>query len=69
MRAKAGPGKEPVEYRAPLVIAADGVSGKLPLAMGLTKRDDRPLGVGLGAEWLDAHQPELLAALGPRRAT
>ncbi|HEX8861679.1 MAG TPA: hypothetical protein VGC06_21785, partial [Actinomycetes bacterium] len=26
------------------------------------------LGVGLGAEWLDAHQPELLAALGPRRA-
>jgi ABC-2 type transport system permease protein len=27
------------------------------------------LGVGLGAEWLDAHQPELLAALGPRRAS
>jgi ABC-2 type transport system permease protein len=26
------------------------------------------LGVRLGAEWLDAHQPELLAALSPRRA-
>jgi geranylgeranyl reductase family protein len=38
---------EPVEYHAPLVVAADGVSGKLPLAMGLTKRDDRPLGVAV----------------------
>src|SRR5689334_25014142 len=37
--ARVGPGKEPGEFRAPLVIAADGVSGKLPLAMGLTKRD------------------------------
>jgi geranylgeranyl reductase family protein len=35
------------EFRAPLVISADGVSGKLPLAMGLTKRDDRPLGVAV----------------------
>jgi len=26
------------------------------------------LGVRLGAEWLDAHQPELLGALSPRRA-
>ncbi|NMO53789.1 geranylgeranyl reductase family protein [Actinoplanes sp. TBRC 11911] len=40
-------GDEPVEFRAPLVIAADGVSGKLPLAMGLAKRDDRPLGVAV----------------------
>ncbi|MBB2945038.1 geranylgeranyl reductase family protein [Actinoplanes lutulentus] len=38
---------EPVEYRAPLVIAADGVSGKFPLALGLAKRDDRPLGVAV----------------------
>jgi geranylgeranyl reductase family protein len=35
------------KFRAPLVIAADGVSGKLPLAMGLAKRDDRPLGVAV----------------------
>ena len=45
--AEAGPGKEPVEYRAPLVIAADGVSGRLPLAMGLAKREDRPIGVAV----------------------
>jgi geranylgeranyl reductase family protein len=45
--AKVGPGKEPAEYRAPLVIAADGVSGKLPLAMGVAKRDDRPIGVAV----------------------
>jgi geranylgeranyl reductase family protein len=40
-------GGEPVEYNAPLVIAADGVSGRLPLALGLTKRADRPLGVAV----------------------
>ncbi len=45
--AKAGPGREPVQYRAPLIVAADGVSGKFPLAMGLAKRDDRPLGVAV----------------------
>ena len=45
--AKVGLGKEPVQYRAPLIVAADGVSGKLPLAMGLAKRDDRPLGVAV----------------------
>ncbi|MEV6488398.1 geranylgeranyl reductase family protein [Actinoplanes sp. NPDC051633] len=45
--ARSGPGKEPVQFRAPLVVAADGVSGKLPLAMGLTKRDDRPIGVAV----------------------
>ncbi|GIG57612.1 drug:proton antiporter [Longispora fulva] len=42
-----GPGKEPVEYRAPIVIAADGVSGRFPLSMGLTKREDRPIGVAV----------------------
>jgi menaquinone-9 beta-reductase len=44
---QAGPGKEPVDYRAPLIVAADGVSGRLPLAMGLAKREDRPIGVGV----------------------
>ncbi|MET8151415.1 geranylgeranyl reductase family protein [Actinoplanes sp. NPDC049668] len=47
VQAKVGPGKEPVQYLAPLVVAADGVSGKLPLAMGLAKRDDRPIGVAV----------------------
>ncbi|GID95522.1 geranylgeranyl reductase family protein [Amorphoplanes digitatis] len=47
VEAKVGPGKEPTQYRAPLIVAADGVSGKLPLAMGLAKRDDRPIGVAV----------------------
>ncbi len=42
-----GPDKEPVTYHAPLVIAADGVSGRFPLAMGLAKRTDRPIGVAV----------------------
>ncbi len=33
--------------RAPIVVAADGNSSRLSLAMGLTKRDDRPLGVAV----------------------
>ncbi|HEY2949242.1 MAG TPA: geranylgeranyl reductase family protein [Micromonosporaceae bacterium] len=37
----------PARFDAPLVIAADGVSGRLPLAMGLAKREDRPLGVAV----------------------
>lgn len=36
-----------VTYRAPLVVAADGVSGRLALAMGIEKRDDRPMGVAV----------------------
>jgi menaquinone-9 beta-reductase len=38
---------EPVEFRAPLTVAADGVSGRLPLALGLAKREDRPIGVAV----------------------
>jgi menaquinone-9 beta-reductase len=34
-------------FRAPLVVAADGNSTRLALAMGLRKRDDRPLGVAV----------------------
>ncbi|MEV0717747.1 geranylgeranyl reductase family protein [Asanoa sp. NPDC050611] len=38
---------EPREFRAPLVISADGVSGRFPLSMGLAKREDRPIGVAV----------------------
>jgi geranylgeranyl reductase family protein len=38
---------EQVRFHAPLVIAADGVSGRLPLALGIAKREDRPLGVAV----------------------
>ncbi len=37
----------PRTYRAPLVLAADGVSGRLALALGIGKRDDRPMGVAV----------------------
>ncbi|MEJ7744646.1 MAG: geranylgeranyl reductase family protein [Nocardioidaceae bacterium] len=34
-------------YRAPIVLAADGNSTRLSLAMGLQKRDNRPMGVAV----------------------
>ena len=34
-------------FSAPLVVAADGNSTRLSLAMGLRKRDDRPMGVAV----------------------
>ena len=34
-----------ISYEAPIVIAADGVSARFALALGLHKRDDRPMGV------------------------
>ena len=42
-----GAGKEPQEFRAPLVLAADGVSARLALTLGLAKREDRPIGVAV----------------------
>lgn len=39
--------KDGTTYRAPLVVAADGNSSRLSVAMGLTKRDDRPMGVAV----------------------
>ena len=40
-------GEEDLEFRAPLVVAADGNSTRMSLAMGIRKRDDRPLGVAV----------------------
>jgi geranylgeranyl reductase family protein len=45
--ADAEPGATTQEFRAPLVVAADGNSTRLSLSMGLRKRDDRPLGVAV----------------------
>jgi geranylgeranyl reductase family protein len=36
-----------VRYRARVVVAADGNSSRLSVAMGLRKRDDRPMGVAV----------------------
>ncbi|MEU8334440.1 geranylgeranyl reductase family protein [Micromonospora tulbaghiae] len=47
VQAEVGPDKEPATFHAPLVVAADGVSGRFPLALGLAKREDRPIGVAV----------------------
>jgi geranylgeranyl reductase family protein len=47
VEARVGPDKAPRTYRAPLVVAADGVSGRLALSLGITKREDRPMGVAV----------------------
>ncbi|WP_097677294.1 geranylgeranyl reductase family protein [Nigerium massiliense] len=39
--------KDGREFRAPFVVAADGNSSRLALAMGLAKREDRPMGVAV----------------------
>jgi geranylgeranyl reductase family protein len=38
---------EEIEFRAPLVVACDGNSSRLSLAMGLRRREDRPMGVAV----------------------
>ncbi len=45
VKAKTADGE--VTFKAPLVVAADGNSTRLSLAMGLRKRDDRPMGVAV----------------------
>ncbi|WP_156043658.1 geranylgeranyl reductase family protein [Cellulomonas sp. URHE0023] len=51
-------------YRAPVVIAADGVSARLATGMGLEKRMDRPMGVAVRTyfrtprhddAWMESH--------------
>jgi geranylgeranyl reductase family protein len=37
----------PAEYRAPVVVAADGVSSRFATALGITRRDDRPIGTAV----------------------
>ncbi len=41
--ASRGPAKEPVRYRAPLVVAADGASARTALALGLERDARRPV--------------------------
>ncbi len=51
-------------YRAPVVIAADGVSGRLALALGIEKNPNRPMGVAVRTyfrtprhqdDWMESH--------------
>jgi menaquinone-9 beta-reductase len=45
--AKAGPERVPVTYRAPIVLACDGVSARLAISVGIDKDDTRPMGVAV----------------------
>ncbi|NEK58195.1 geranylgeranyl reductase family protein [Geodermatophilus sabuli] len=47
VHAAAGPEREPVTWRARLVVSAEGLSGRLGKALGLVRREDRPLGVAV----------------------
>lgn len=47
VRVKDGKTGETKDLFAQLVIAADGVSGRMALALGIEKRDDRPMGVAV----------------------
>ena len=47
VEAEVGPEKKPETFRAPLILAADGVSGRFPITLGLNKREDRPIGVAV----------------------
>ena len=55
---------EDVTFRAPVVVAADGVSSRLATAVGREKRDDRPMGVAVRTyftsprhddAWMESH--------------
>lgn len=47
VEAKVGPDKVPAIYRAPLVLACDGVSARLALSVGIDKIEKRPMGVAV----------------------
>ena len=55
--------KDGREFRGRLVVAADGNSSRLSVAMGLHKRDDRPLGVAVRTYYSSPrHDDEYLEA-------
>ncbi|HJQ48227.1 MAG TPA: geranylgeranyl reductase family protein [Amycolatopsis sp.] len=47
VEAKTGPEKTPVSYRAPLVLACDGVSARLARSVGIETDAKRPMGVAV----------------------
>ena len=62
---QAGVGKDGTEreFRGRLVVAADGNSSRLSVAMGLRRRDDRPIGVAVRTYYTTPrHQDDYLEA-------
>ena len=61
---EAGKKGDPVEFRAPLVISADGVSARIALGLGIERHAKRPIGVAVRTyfetprhdeEWMEGH--------------
>jgi len=61
---EAGKKGDSVEFRAPLVISADGVSARIALGMGIERKPKRPMGVAVRTyfttprheeEWMEGH--------------
>ncbi|MCL1900207.1 MAG: NAD(P)/FAD-dependent oxidoreductase, partial [Promicromonosporaceae bacterium] len=44
-----GADREPLEFRSAVVVAADGVSSRFAVALGIPRREDRPLGTAYRA--------------------
>lgn len=47
VQARRGAERAPATFRAPLVVACDGVGARTALSLGIAQRDDRPLGVAV----------------------
>jgi geranylgeranyl reductase family protein len=47
VQATTGPERKPVTFRAPLVLAADGVNAKLARSIGIERNEKRPMGVAV----------------------
>jgi menaquinone-9 beta-reductase len=47
VEALTGPDKQPVTYRAPVVVSCEGVSGRVALALGIQRHQRRPMGVAV----------------------
>ncbi|UOY04061.1 FAD-dependent monooxygenase [Blastococcus sp. PRF04-17] len=47
VRTEAGADRTPGEWRAPLVVSAEGLSGRLAKSLGLVRDEHRPLGVAV----------------------
>jgi geranylgeranyl reductase family protein len=47
VRTESGPDRTPGTWTAPLVVSAEGLSGRLAKSLGLVRREDRPLGVAV----------------------
>jgi geranylgeranyl reductase family protein len=47
VRTESGPDRTPGTWAAPLVVSAEGLSGRLAKSLGLARREDRPLGVAV----------------------